>query len=1393
MSVGDILDWHRGWVPPDGRLPLDEDAWLPERDVLELLTSDVVEFEDVEGIPCLLLVGEPGTGKSCALRQAAQRAETNKAPTDELLWYDLGVASNVRDIKDELFGAPAVRRFATSRGRLHLFLDSLDEAKVQVRRVVSLLEEQLGILDLDRLILRIACRTADLPQAFQQWLAERYGETRMRTLELAPLRRSDAAAAAAAVGLDADAFLAQVRSSGVEAFAARPLALKLLIRVVRAEGRLPAQLSELYKDALRLMAGEQDEERPPPGLSDTQALAIASRIAAATVLAGRDAVDHRGLGVAGAVSLDALAGGLETDRMIATPTDVDVNVTAVQEVLGSGLFSARGPALGWAHRTFGDFLAAYWLASDQRTEKQIGDLLLVDDGRTRRIAPELRNVAGWLLALRPGFAAQLESADAIVLAYGDPASVPAERRRTLLRSVLDAIGDQALDRYVVRRWWVRMRYPDISEDLRAVITNTAYPDIQREAAADAVAELKLSGMSDLLVDVALASDETVDLRASMVRAVRDLVSDEQAARLRPLALEPQIADVDDELKGAALRVCWPRVIAAEELFAGLTPEKNEALLGIYVIFLRRECAPHLTTPEDLHAGVPWAAALPREWYSTRDVAFLADVIVAKAWPLAATNSALAEELATLVARTSHERMPLLMTAPSLRHDEVPDSALEDDDGRRAVVTVLVARVAQGETPIEHVLPGLLSLVRARDMTWMLGRMSAAPGGQADVWRQLCIEMLRRGLGADELYEVREQHEDLFELVAWRYGAVVLDSPEAEAERRAWEEQQRSWGPLDEDPGVTEDDLDAMVVDHLARFQAGEFDAFWLLQRPLLATERGMVMSEGFADDLSQTPGWRRAPHGIRSEIVDAAAEYLDRAGAEPSRWLGQSRMFRPAWAGYRALRLLWSQRPEAFEQLSDEVWRRWAAIVIGWPPRNRLELDEFEQAALREVRRVVPEDARRFGLTWLDEHLSEAALAELRIRLAELWDSRLEDELLGFLDRPELSPGRATAIVAALVDRDAARRWARERLTPEALNDPQRRGLALDLVEALAAGPVEDVWDLIMTTAAVDEDAARLVVVRLAAARGSALAGRLTPQRLGDLFRLLNELFPPGDAGTQARTFQVTPEMEVSMWKSALLDELTQHGTTDSVAVLRALEQELDDAWWIRRLRHQAEEQLRRMAWTPPEPAEIVRLGESRARRYVADASSMRAIIVDALDEIARDMRGAFPLANQVWNTAPHQIPKRENEISSVLAYWLRTKLGGRQAVVNREVEINAPPGGAAGDRTDILVQASGAGNDVLSIVIEVKGAWNAEIMDAMETQLADQYLKPDLTSHGIYLVAWFSDERWDGFDANQRDRRRRATRVSAEQLRQLLTDQAQRLSNATGLDVIAYVLDCSL
>jgi len=373
---------------------------------------------------------------------------------------------------------------------------------------------------------------------------------------------------------------------------------------------------------------------------------------------------------------------------------------------------------------------------------------------------------------------------------------------------------------------------------------------------------------------------------------------------------------------------------------------------------------------------------------------------------------------------------------------------------------------------------------------------------------------------------------------------------------------------------------------------------------------------------------------------------------------------------------------------------------------------------------------------------------------------------------------------------DRVRGWARERTTAEAISDPQRRSFALELAEALVEGPVDEIWGLIGEVTAADDEAGKLLLGAFAREHGTTLAEQLAPDRLGELFTLLVRCFPPEQLSL--RGFAVTPEFDASMWRSTVLAELARRATPETIAVLAQLEEQLGEAPAIRRLRHQAAEQLRRTTWNPPDPAEIVRLGQSRDKRYVADSATLKQILLDTLEEIAVELRGALGLSLQLWNTAPHRIPKSENEISNVLAEWLRTRLAGDRAVINREVEINPPPGGAGGDRTDILVQALGA-HDVVTVVIEVKGAWNEQLVPSIESQLAGRYLKPGFTDFGIYVVAWFAAERWDPYDSNQRSRRARATRSTAPGLLALLEVEAKRVSDAAGVEIDVFVIDGSL
>jgi hypothetical protein len=270
----------------------------------------------------------------------------------------------------------------------------------------------------------------------------------------------------------------------------------------------------------------------------------------------------------------------------------------------------------------------------------------------------------------------------------------------------------------------------------------------------------------------------------------------------------------------------------------------------------------------------------------------------------------------------------------------------------------------------------------------------------------------------------------------------------------------------------------------------------------------------------------------------------------------------------------------------------------------------------------------------------------------------------------------------------------------------------------------------------------------------------------------------------------ITAEIETGFWRSRILDRLISQVSPEAIEVLGDLEASFDEGGWIRRIRHQAREELRRATWNPPRPPDIIGLPIDK-RRLLSDSRALREVVERALRDLDGEMRGAYARAQFLWNTKPRRQPKIENEISDALALWLREKIGEDRAFINREVQINALRG--SGDRTDLLIQAIGEGDTQIAVVVEVKGAWNKDLMTGMSDQLAKKYLKPDLTEDGIYLVLWFSAADWDAETKAERERRKRATRTEPGQLQELLNDQAADVSRRAGVAISPLVMDGSL
>ncbi|CAA9332512.1 MAG: hypothetical protein AVDCRST_MAG93-6262 [uncultured Chloroflexia bacterium] len=186
------------------------------------------------------------------------------------------------------------------------------------------------------------------------------------------------------------------------------------------------------------------------------------------------------------------------------------------------------------------------------------------------------------------------------------------------------------------------------------------------------------------------------------------------------------------------------------------------------------------------------------------------------------------------------------------------------------------------------------------------------------------------------------------------------------------------------------------------------------------------------------------------------------------------------------------------------------------------------------------------------------------------------------------------------------------------------------------------------------------------------------------------------------------------------------------------------------------------------------------------------------MQRLQAKLHGETPAVAFLWNESredgkTHYHPKNEERFSDFVKMHLDDDLRGRGIIANREVQIRRGEGGVPGERTDIHVDAIrrvGQADDYDSItaIVEVKGNWHRELFSAMETQLAERYLRDNQTQHGLYLVGWFTCLQWDRNDP----RRNLLPNTSIEEASEFFDEQAANLTNSSR-QIRAVVLNTGL
>jgi predicted NACHT family NTPase len=295
-----IYTWKRFWCSRDSQINLGDGGYLcdPESEYGHLLTPELLGLEAITDVPCLILLGEPGIGKSQEMANLFKHTVESIKPSHLPLEINL---RSCNSLATDLIQNPDFIKWRDGEHRLYLFLDSLDEGMLTVGNLATQIADEFNKTiyrnKLDRLYLRIACRTAVFPRILEEGVKKLWKENNTAIYELAPLRRIDVENAAREENIESQEFLSEVWDKTLVPLAIKPLTLRFLLNVYKSNGnQFPSDqtLCSLYLKGCRLLCEENNLSRQGSNqrgkLEADKRLIIAARIAAITVFANRFAI-----------------------------------------------------------------------------------------------------------------------------------------------------------------------------------------------------------------------------------------------------------------------------------------------------------------------------------------------------------------------------------------------------------------------------------------------------------------------------------------------------------------------------------------------------------------------------------------------------------------------------------------------------------------------------------------------------------------------------------------------------------------------------------------------------------------------------------------------------------------------------------------------------------------------------------------------------------------------------------------------------------------------------------------------------------------------------------------------------------------------------------------------
>ncbi|RYG38718.1 hypothetical protein EON81_02850 [bacterium] len=1310
MPESSHIGWPRWWQER-GEIPDFPSLFLLDPTVeRSYFPNKAKQLSDIVGARVLLLVGEPGSGKSTTLEAYA-----------ESLGRKVVVARAIGNHQD-------IVGFLDSEADGLVMVDGLDESPFLsigdglARWAYSHLDRQLCL----------TCRPGILSDVEEAFL--RMG-LKPEVWRLAPLRETDIDTVAKAYRIDAEAFRIEIIRVGAEAFAAQASRLIAMAQLFKAErGRLRENQWAMYEAELFNLCREKSNAIGHPSmqsrLSEKTALDVLSRIAAATILCGRQGVWIR-------QTDDSPKDFLRISDLSDANGDpnkwdaANADEPEIFRALHLGRFTShRHGEMTWEHRGAAEFLTARYLMLRNVPLPQLVQLF-TEQGR---VIKPLQGTATFLASKHGPFFEHLLGEDPELLLEIDPQALTPERRLKIATRLFESIRDRTIQKNVLYSFYSLRSLSaeglaDLVREHLTADTGEANPCLLAIQMARACGIVELA---EAIANLALDKSADLEVRIGAMRAVRDIGLPNPEI-LKPLLTEIPPGDVDSDLKGHVLHVLWPNHLSVEELLEVLTVPTGVTHRGYYRAFFYEHLFEEAPV-ESLAPLIEWAVEI-LDSTNTHD----SENWVEKALLISYRHIANPEILAAFIR--------LLLQAEEALHTHaypwLKDNSLhfegkvmiglklldsEGEDWRKSWVLVHRHPLFDAED-----VPMLLDIALQAEADDPIFKLVDTVVGDETGW-QLMAERLGSSAAFDQRY-----HHVL---------TVLAHRKEMKRRGKEKENQQREALALRRHENARR--IRERLLGVLFRFAHGTISSFGEMLDVLRIDPDTAVYTQS-TSDIEKLQGWPEADGSLQSQILQACTAFvaLDPASIERGSAEWQ--------AVYPALRFV-TQRSGRFD---EDLVRKWAEPIVDYAPEvaESIDLELWDtafhadpQRAAVQIERRVSESAHGYPY-YVDSPIFRERSAQ---PIGDIFLKAILKNVGISIEGYVYTAINQGSTVAFSLLRDELGR-----------GDSKRDAVILYLL--ISEGSKEDVqfaYDRLTENPRLSRHLLRHLSFSDRPSRLTARYG-ISLLLFEALYRRLAKRFPES-ADLRPRGWRrVKLKEQLQSLRDKLLNAIVQSGLPESRDSIHRLQRELPENDWLREVELMTESAISNAQWIWPTPDKLRVLLQDPIKAFIRSDRDLQEAVLASLKRLDLHLKSTG-MTWIFWNEHSDRPPtvKYEDRISDFVRDWLKRDLESHGIFVNREV-VPRPS-----DRCDIFVQSS---TDTVSanVVIEAKRSGNSEVLTAIETQLAGRYLEDAEASYGIYLVYLH-------------DRSARSQRLEE------LEAMATTLSNANH-NVRPFVLDISL